>query len=146
MSRNTRVIDATPEQVWAVLADGWLYPMWVVGATRMRNVDDNWPAERSQLHHSAGVWPAALDDETEVIASDPPSELRLRASGWPLGKAEVAISLTPAESGTTVSIEERATEGPGALVPRVVHDPLITWRNTETLRRLAFIVEGRARG
>ena len=28
-----------PSAVWAVLADGWLYPVWVVGAARMREVD-----------------------------------------------------------------------------------------------------------
>ena len=33
MTRTTRTIEATPDQVWAVLADGWLYPLWVVGAT-----------------------------------------------------------------------------------------------------------------
>jgi len=32
MATNTRRIKATPEQVWDVLADGWLYPLWVVGA------------------------------------------------------------------------------------------------------------------
>ena len=32
----SRVVQATPEQVWDVLADGWVYPVWVVGATRMR--------------------------------------------------------------------------------------------------------------
>ena len=44
MSENTRVVAATPDQVWRVLADGWLYPLWVVGATRMRDVDEHWPA------------------------------------------------------------------------------------------------------
>ena len=38
------VIDADPAQVYAVLADGWLYPLWVVGATHMRQVDAHWPA------------------------------------------------------------------------------------------------------
>ncbi len=44
MSTNSRVVEATPEQVWSILADGWLYPLWVVGASRMRQVDDHWPA------------------------------------------------------------------------------------------------------
>jgi uncharacterized protein YndB with AHSA1/START domain len=34
-----RTISAGPEQVWAVLADGWSYPLWVVGASHMREVE-----------------------------------------------------------------------------------------------------------
>lgn len=30
MSTTARTIEATPDQVWDVLADGWLYPLWVV--------------------------------------------------------------------------------------------------------------------
>ncbi len=64
MSTNTRVMHATPEQVWSVLEDGWLYPLWVVGASRMREVEDGWPAAGSKLHHSVGSWPL-LDQRRE---------------------------------------------------------------------------------
>ncbi len=141
----SRVVQATPEQVWEVLADGWVYPVWVVGATRMRAVDDRWPSVGARLHHSAGVWPAAINDETEVLEVEPGRRLCLRAAGWPLGEAEVVLTLEPADDGTTVTIGEQATSGPGRLVPRLLHDPVIWWRNTETLRRLAFLAEGRAR-
>jgi uncharacterized protein YndB with AHSA1/START domain len=146
LSTVTRRVNATPEEVWEVLADGWLYPLWVVGATRMRSVDDGWPAEGTTLHHSAGVWPAVVDDETQVLDVDPGRLLRLRASGWPFGEAEVLITLEAEGPATTVAIEENPTSGPGALAPRLLHDPVLDWRNTETLRRLAFVVEGRAAG
>ena len=146
MSTVSREIKASPDEVWEVLADGWLYPLWVVGATRMRSVDESWPDDGARLHHSVGVWPAVLDDETEVLRAEPPTSLRLRASAWPLGKAEVLITLAAAGAATEVSIEEQASTGPGALTPRVVHDPLVSWRNTESLRRLAFLAEGRAGG
>jgi hypothetical protein len=64
MATNTRVIKTVPDDVWAVLSDGWLYPTWVVGATRMRDVDSTWPQTGSKLHHSAGVWPAVVNDNT----------------------------------------------------------------------------------
>ena len=48
MSINTRAVDATPDQVWQVLADGWLYPLWVVGASRMRDVDEQLARARRQ--------------------------------------------------------------------------------------------------
>ncbi len=65
-----RDVDASPEQVWAVLEDGWPYPSWVVGASRMRAVDERFPAPGSRLHHSAGVWPAVVSDETLVLDSE----------------------------------------------------------------------------
>ena len=54
-----------PDDVFAVLGDGWLYPTWVVGASRMRAVDPAWPAEGAHLHHSLGAWPVLFDDDTQ---------------------------------------------------------------------------------
>ncbi|WP_309646912.1 SRPBCC family protein [Nocardioides sp.] len=144
MSRNSRTVSVPPQQVWDVLADGWLYPLWVVGASRMRDVDDAWPAPGSRLHHSVGAWPALLDDTTEVLERREPAFLKLRARAWPGGAAEVALHLTPtADGGTEIVIEEDAVSGPGALVPSLLRQPPLTWRNVETLRRLALIVERR---
>jgi uncharacterized protein YndB with AHSA1/START domain len=143
MATNTREIKTVPDRVWDVLADGWLYPTWVVGATRMRDVENHWPDVGAKLHHSAGVWPAVVNDNTEVLECEPGRYLRLRARGWPLGEAEVAITLTPSGANTLVRIEETAVSGPGAMIPEPVEAPLIRWRNGETLRRLAFIAENR---
>jgi len=146
MSTHRRTINASADRVWAVLADGWLYPLFVVGATRMRDVDAEWPSPGSALHHSVGVWPAVIDDSTSVIEADPPKRLRLRARAWPAGEAEVLFRLEPRGPETEVVIEEDAAAGPARLIPGVVRAPLLTWRNSETLRRLAFIAEGRASG
>ncbi len=144
MSTNTRTFDATPQQVWDVLADGWLYPLWVVGASRMREVDDGWPAVGTQLHHSVGSWPALIDDTTEVLEAQPGSTLVLRARSWPVGEAEVTIRLRAAGGGTEVVIEEDAASGPGRLVPKPLRDIPLSWRNVETLRRLSYLVERRS--
>jgi hypothetical protein len=144
MATNTRVVEATPDQVWGVLSDGWTYPLWVVGASRMRDVDENWPEVGSQLHHSAGVWPLLVDDSTEVLECRVGTMLRLRARAWPAGEAEVVLRLRPHGGGTEVVIEEGAVSGPATLLPGLVEDPLLTWRNTETLRRLAYVAENRA--
>jgi uncharacterized protein YndB with AHSA1/START domain len=143
MATNSRVIKTVPDKVWDVLADGWLYPVWVVGATRMRDVDRTWPAQGAKLHHSAGVWPLVINDNSEVLECEPGHFLRLRARGWPLGEAEVAITLTASGSNTLVEIREKAVSGPGALVPEPVENVLIGFRNNETLRRLAFVAENR---
>ena len=77
MSRNVRVLHCTPEDVFRVLGDGWLYPSWVVSASRMRTVEEGWPAAGSELHHSFGVWPALIDDKTVVELWDPPRRMVL---------------------------------------------------------------------
>jgi uncharacterized protein YndB with AHSA1/START domain len=143
MSVNRRLLHATPEQVWSVLTDGWLYPLWVVGASRMRDVDEGWPAVGSQLHHSVGSWPLLIDDSTEVLECVPGSLLRLRARAWPTGEAEVVIRLEAAGTETEVVIEEDAARGPARLVPKPMRDVPLGWRNVETLRRLAYLAERR---
>jgi uncharacterized protein YndB with AHSA1/START domain len=141
-----RVIAANDEAVWSVLADGWLYPTWVVGASRMREVDRRWPEVGSRLHHSVGNWPLLIDDRTEVLECEPCRLLRLRAHGWPAGAAEVLIELDqePTGSSTLVRIREDASHGPATLIPRQVRQLAMVARNREVLRRLAFIVEGTA--
>ena len=143
MATNTRVLDATPAQVWDVLADGWLYPLWVVGATRMRDVDQTWPARGAKLHHSVGAWPLILDDDTEVLDCQPGKQLRLRARAWPTGEAEVLITLHEVGVQTEVVIEEDVVSGPGRLVPQPLRALSLGWRNVETLKRLAFVAERR---
>ena len=143
MATNTRTVQTTPDQVWKVLADGWLYPLWVVGATRIRDVEQGWPAVGTKIHHSVGVWPAVIDDNTEVLACEPGRSLRLRARGWPLGEAEVEIQLTAQGAGTLVELFEDVVSGPGRFVPEPLKGASIKVRNVETLRRLALLAEGR---
>jgi hypothetical protein len=115
----------------------------------MRDVDESWPAVGARLHHSVGSWPLLIDDTTEVVEVEEGKRILLLARGWPAGQAHVDISLEPADSlapsgdATVVTITEDATAGPGRLVPKPLRDAQLHWRNVETLRRLAFVVEGR---
>ncbi len=137
------LVHADPADVWAVLADGWLYPGWVVGATRMRAVDEGWPAAGTSLHHSVGVWPGVIDDSTTVIESEPLRRLRLKARAWPAGAAEVDIELVAQPAGTLVRMSEDVVGGVAKVVPRLLRQQGIIPRNKESLRRLAFLAEGR---
>lgn len=84
-----RLVHAPPSAVWAVLSNGWLYPSWVVGASRMRAVDPAWPRVGARLHHSVGAWPLLISDSTSVVESVPEQRLVLQARGWPLGEARI---------------------------------------------------------
>jgi uncharacterized protein YndB with AHSA1/START domain len=138
-----RRLNCSPEQVFAVLHDGWLYPLWVVGASRMRDVDEGWPAPGTKLHHSFGTWPLLIDDTTEVLDLQPDRRLVLEARGWPVGTARVEITVEAAGGGSLVSIAEDVSDGPARLVPQPVRVAGIDVRNRETLRRLAYLAEGR---
>ena len=139
-----RVVAATPEQVWDVLSDGWLYPLWVVGASRMREVDDHWPEVGARLHHSVGSWPLLIDDTTEVLDASPSSMLRLRARAWPAGRGR---GDPPPDAGRHGHRGD--DRGAGHVrarrrcVPGSVQDPPLAWRNVESLRRLAYVAERR---
>ena len=123
MATVSKTFLTPPADVWNVIADGWLYSGWVVGASRIRDVDALWPAAGAVLHHSVGAWPLLINDKTTVTASDPGKSIELIARGWPLGEAKVVITLEPLETGCRVSIAEDAVKGPGLLVPKVHPGP-----------------------
>lgn len=140
----TRRVHGPADEVWAVLADGWLYATWVVGASRIRDVDRQWPQVGSRLHHSFGLWPVLIDDHTEVLGCDPGRQLVLEARGWPAGAARVRIMVSAAGThGSVVRLAADVSDGPGRLIPRPARQMLIAFRNEEALRRLALIAEGR---
>ena len=144
MATNELEAEFSPDAVFAVLADGWLYPTWVVGASRMRDVDDDWPEPGSRLHHSVGLWPALLDDITQSLEWQPPRRAVFKARGWPLGSARVELEVEPRIDGCLLRITENVQAGPGLLIPKPIRDGMIHLRNTETLNRLRYLAEGGA--
>jgi hypothetical protein len=138
--------SADAEAVWSVLSDGWMYSTWVVGASRIRKVEEGWPAAGTRLHHSVGIWPALLDDTTSVVSAEPSRSLTLQARGWPVGEATVMISLEPTPGGgCRIGMQEDASRGPGKLIPLPIRQVTIAPRNRESLRRLSYLAEGRSR-
>jgi len=146
MIATSRPIEATRQQVWAVLSDGWLYAGWVVGASRIRQVDPRWPAEGTKMQHSVGSWPLLLDDDTEVLTCRPDRLLRLLARTRPAGESLVEIELKdrPGLGGCTVELREDTVSGPGLLIPAPLRQLALLPRNRESLRRLEYLVRGRA--
>ena len=135
-----RTVQAPPDKVFAVLADGWTYSDWVVGTAHIRDVDPSWPAPGSRLHHKAGPWPLSLKDSSSVVAVTPDRELILKVGLWPLGQARVQFRLEPVGAAATrIVMEEDFEAGPLLAVRNKINDLVLHRRNAESLSRLADI-------
>jgi uncharacterized protein YndB with AHSA1/START domain len=139
----SREMDAPPERVFACLTDAWLLPVWVVGATHIRDVDRGWPAAGTKVHHQVGAWPLAISDDTEVLECAPSSRFVLRGRAYPLGEAHIDIEVSPAGSGSLVRMGEAPSSGPARMWDNPLQRKLLTARNKESLARLASVVEHR---
>lgn len=141
----TRRLQCPADAVLDVLSDGWSYATWVVGTSRIRGVDASWPRPGARIAHSAGLWPAVVDDVTVALAWDRPrGRLELQARGWPAGEARVLLRVRPERDGCVVRLDEDAVRGPGVLVPRALRAAVLLPRNRETLNRLAMLAERRS--
>jgi hypothetical protein len=140
-------VPTSPDNVFAVLADGWSYAGWVVGNSHVRDVDPGWPAVGTRIHHSAGFWPFQMADTTTVVSVQPGRLLELEAHLWRFGDAVIRFTLTPIADGreTHVVMEEQAVRGPIAKIPPAVEEAFLRPRNEETVSRLADLAVGRAR-
>jgi carbon monoxide dehydrogenase subunit G len=140
MADNEIEVDASPEAVWAVLADSESFDDWVIGAQAVRAADESWPAVGAKLHHRTGVGPLTVDDETEVEESHPPARLVLLAAVGVLGTFRITLEVR-GESGTrtTVFMREDPVGGAAAHVPGA--DSVIEARNALSLRRLKELAE-----
>ncbi len=144
MTRNRTVVDATPETVFAVLADPRRYAYFVVGTKKIRRFDPRWPEPGSAFHHTLGVGLPLIRDATVCVEVDEPHRLVLRAHMRPLAVNETTFRLTPQQGGTSVEVEERAVAGPAAAkVVAPLVDGLLWLRNQELVRRLRKTVERR---
>lgn len=141
MAKNHTTMHATPERVFAVLADPDSYGHWVVGSRHVRHADPGFPAVGTRFHHRVGIGPLSVADHTEVLESEPQRHLVLLAHARPLGQARVKLTLRPDGERTRVSIEEHLVGRAAKRVPRLLSDPLLQLRNLESLRRLRRLVE-----
>ena len=130
-------IPVVPDRVFAVLADGWAYASWVVGASHIRDVDAGFPAVGTRIHHSVGGWPLMVEDVSEVLEMETSRKLVLKVKVWPLFAGIVKVELEPHSGGTLATMSEEFVAGPGKLLPEPLIAPALNARNKESLHRLA---------
>lgn len=137
MATTTLHLEQPPEAVFEVLSNPWRFADWVVGAKRIRAVDDTWPAIGSRFHHRFGVGPLTVDDSTVLEELDPPRRIVLRARARPTGVARVEMTLVgTADGGTDVEMVEYPVSGFAKKVDNPVLEALVVLRNRRSLHRL----------
>lgn len=144
MARNRITSQASPERVFAVLADPRRYAYFVVGTRRIRRFDPRWPEPGSMFHHSLGVGVTAIRDTTQSTAVDPPRRLVVQPRMRPLAVNESVFVLTHTDGQTVIEVEETAVAGPAThKVVAPIVDRLLALRNALLLRRLCKVAEAR---
>lgn len=142
MSENIIRVDASVDKTWQILSNGDLYDKWVVGAKNVRRTEGDWPDDGAKLHHTVGVGPLNLKDETTVESSDPDNKrLELRAKFRPLGEAHIVIDLRSESGGTEITMREQLVAGLGSKLPKQLTNRMLEARNAEALRRLKNLTE-----
>jgi|SRR5579875_1774886 len=143
MTTVARVVRADPERVFSVLTDAWLIPVWVVGATHIRDVDESWPQPDARVHHEVGPWPVSISDSTAVVECDPPRRFVMQGRAWPLGELRIELTVEPHPAGARVTMAEAPSYGTARVLDNPLQRKLLAARNRESLARLAAIVENR---
>lgn len=136
-----RDVSAARQAVWDVIANGWTYTQWVVGNSRTRAVDSNWPEPGSAIKHSVGVWPLVINDKTEVESCTPGEELVLKARVGLFGAARITLRLSDIPDGCRIEMIEVPVTGPASLLPDRMALAAVYPRNRECLWRLAALAE-----
>jgi uncharacterized protein YndB with AHSA1/START domain len=138
-------LAAPRSDVWDALVDVRTYPTWLIGARRIRAVDEGWPEPGTAFHHVVGLGgPFTIADRTRSVAVVPQQHLELDVRARPLVQATVTFDLSDAAGGTHVVMEEHPT-GVHRLVSPLLA-PLTQARNRASLERLEDRVRERLAG
>ncbi len=137
------LVNASPDDVWAVLSDGWSYAEWVVGTTEVRDVDETWPAVGSKLHYTIGRAPLRIENHSTVRVLEPGRRIELEAHAPPVGSARVAVQLIPWGEETLVIFDEHPLRGAGARLHSALLEVGVHLRTRRMLTNLARVVERR---
>jgi carbon monoxide dehydrogenase subunit G len=139
-ARDTVVVPADRETTFAMLCNPECYVTWVVGASRVRHVDADWPAAGSSFHHTLGHWPFELHDVTEMRRWEPPDVIELQAMARPFFAAQVQFRLEAVDDRRTrVTMTERLNGGL-FMASASLGRPALSLRNRLALRRFASLV------
>lgn len=149
MREVTTILPAPPEEAFRLLEDPAAFEDLIAGARKIRRFDPRWPEPGTLIHHTVGIPPILVRDQTGVLEVDRPHRLVLDAHLWPLGAFTVEFVLEAHPRGTRLVVRETPQQGPLSWPGvRTVTQAGVMLRNKEICRRYRRLVEARqkARG
>jgi len=102
VSRTSRLIHATPEQVWSVLADVEGQPRWMHDMKSVRLTTPPPIGVGTQGESTVRVFGVATTDPVTITEFEPPTRFALRHEGAVSGSG--VITLEPGADGTTTIV------------------------------------------
>jgi hypothetical protein len=136
-----RRFNCSPDQVFAVLHDGWISRM---GRRSVPNARCRRRLAGSRHQPAPPVWGVAAGDRGHHRGPGVPARQAPRTRSARLaGRQSSRGHNCQTRRQWLVSIAEDVTDGPATLVPEPVPVNGIDVRNRETLRRLAYLAERR---
>ncbi|MFF1442252.1 SRPBCC family protein [Streptomyces sp. NPDC058295] len=146
MAVRHRLVKASPQTVWDVLADGDRYAEWVVGTSSTQEKTGEWPRVDAKIAYEIRVGPVTLANETVVRRCREPDVLELEARAGVLGTARIAFELRPWGPHCLVILDEHPLQGVGGLLHNAGVEVVTQLRHRALLGRLAKVCEADARG
>ncbi|MFI5475869.1 SRPBCC family protein [Streptomyces cacaoi] len=146
MAVRHRLVKASPQTVWDVLADGDRYAEWVVGTSSTQEMTGEWPHVDAKIAYAVRVGPVSLANETVVRRCEEPDVLELEARAGVLGTARIAFELRPWGRHCLVILDEHPLQGVGGLLHNAGVEMVTQIRHRALLGRLATVCESEARG
>jgi hypothetical protein len=142
MAIRHQLIERSPQQVWAVLADPARYNEWVVGVADSIPGEGDWPVVGAYLTYKVVLGPWKGSGRTVVRRSEAPHVLELEADSGPLGTARIGLEIRPwGEEDSLVVIDEHPLRGAAGSLHNVAVDAFLQVRHRSMLKRLAEVVE-----
>ncbi|OQR61488.1 polyketide cyclase [Streptomyces maremycinicus] len=146
MAVRHRLVKASPQTVWGVLADGDRYAEWVVGTSSTQEMTGEWPHVDAKIAYAVRLGPVSLSNETVVRRCEEPHVLELEARAGGLGTARIAFELRPWGRDCLVILDEHPLRGVGGLLHNAGVDMVTQLRHRALLGRLAKVCEAEAHG
>ncbi|MEU6850406.1 SRPBCC family protein [Actinacidiphila alni] len=142
MAVRHQLIERSPQQVWAVLADPGRFHEWVVGVADSVPGDSDWPKVGAHLTYKVVLGPWTGSGRTVVRRSEEPCLLELEAESGALGTARIALEVRPwGDTDSLVIIDEHPLRGAAGSLHTAAADVFIQLRHRGMLKRLADVVE-----
>ncbi|MDR6979601.1 uncharacterized protein YndB with AHSA1/START domain [Streptomyces sp. 3330] len=141
MAVRHRLVKASPQTVWDVLADGDRYAEWVVGTSSTHERTGEWPHVDAKISYQIRVGPVTLSNETVVRRCREPDVLELEARAGALGTARIAFELRPWGRHCLVILDEHPLQGVGGLLHNAAVEAVTQIRHRAMLGRLAKVCE-----